>query len=105
MWRRLSGRAPPRAVTGQTRYTGDRWPRFSPANVIVVVQYFEVTRFVLVDVDQRVYPGLVASDVISALGSPVTVDACGQFEVWSYPPGSDGHDQLNRRIDDWLASG
>lgn len=41
----------PRALAARARYTGTRWPTFSPANVIRVTVDVKVTVFVLVDVD------------------------------------------------------
>lgn len=40
----------PTALTSTPRYTGERWPTFSPANVIRVTVDVQVTNFVLVDV-------------------------------------------------------
>jgi hypothetical protein len=40
----------PRALAARTRYTGTRWPTFSPANVIRVTVDVKVSVFILVDV-------------------------------------------------------
>lgn len=55
-------------------YTGDRWPTFSPANVVNVTVDVEVTTFVLVDVDG---------------GEPFT-----------RPPGTDGGEDGDLLVDD-----
>ena len=41
----------PRAVAARPRYTGSRWPTFSPANVVRVTVDVKVSVFILVDVD------------------------------------------------------
>jgi hypothetical protein len=41
----------PRAIAARTRYTGTRWPTFSPANVIRVTVDVKVSVFILVDVE------------------------------------------------------
>jgi hypothetical protein len=41
----------PQALRSRPRYTGTRWPTFSPANVLVVNAYVQVSIFILVDVN------------------------------------------------------
>ena len=41
----------PQALRSRPRYTGTRWPTFSPANVLVVNADVQVSIFILVDVD------------------------------------------------------
>jgi hypothetical protein len=64
----------PRALATRVRYTGTRWPTFSPANVIRVTVDVKVSIFILVDVDG---------------GEPI-----------SRPPGTAGDEDGEIRIDD-----